>query len=172
MNDPRNPSLPGAGHSANPQSPAHPPQHSPQHPPQHPPQPMRAAPVVPSARPGITAVPILARPKLDDEAIALVDDVLEEADASSSPAKKIKFGPEMGHKHHDWKRKTVANNTGACRIKTFHGKYSDQGLEYMDDVINEWLDAHPDVEIKFVTSTVGVFEGKIRDPALVLNVWY
>ena len=117
-------------------------------------------------------MPVLNRAKVDDEAIALVDDVLEEADAATAPAKKIKFGPEMGHKHHDWKRKTIANNTGSCRMKSFHGKYSDQGLEYLDDVVNEWLDAHPDVEIKFVTSTVGLFEGKIRESALVLNVRY
>ena len=57
-------------------------------------------------------------------------------------------------------------------MKSFHGKYSDQGLQYLDDAVNEWLDAHPDVEVKFVTSTVGVFEGKIREPALVLNLWY
>jgi hypothetical protein len=57
-------------------------------------------------------------------------------------------------------------------VKTFHGKYSDQGMEHLDDVINEWLDNHPEVEVKFVTSTVNVFEGKIREPALVLNLWY
>jgi hypothetical protein len=37
----------------------------------------------------------------------------------------------------------------------------------MDNQINEWLDANPEVEVKFVTSTVGVFEGKMREPALV-----
>ena len=35
-----------------------------------------------------------------------------------------------------------------------------------------WLDAHPEVEVKFVTSTVGIFEGKMREPALILNLWY
>jgi hypothetical protein len=39
-------------------------------------------------------------------------------------------------------------------------------------MINEWLDDHPEIEVKFVTQTVHVFEGKIREPALVMNVWY
>ena len=42
----------------------------------------------------------------------------------------------------------------------------------MDDKINEWLDAHPEIEVKFVTTAVGPYEGKIKEPALVMNVWY
>ena len=45
-------------------------------------------------------------------------------------------------------------------------------MEYLDNAINEWLDANPDIEVKFVTPVVNVFEGKIRENALVLNVWY
>ena len=106
-----------------------------------------------------------------DDPIALVEELTEEE--TGSTMKKIKaFGEDSGRKQHEWKRKTTVNGQGASRMKSFHGKYSDQGLQYLDDAVNEWLDAHPDVEVKFVTSTVGVFEGKIREPALVLNVWY
>ena len=42
----------------------------------------------------------------------------------------------------------------------------------MDDKINEWIDMHPEVEIKHVSTTIGVFEGKIRDQALIVNIWY
>ena len=42
----------------------------------------------------------------------------------------------------------------------------------MDDLINEWLDAHPEIEVKFVTSTIGMFDGKMKDLAVILNVWY
>jgi hypothetical protein len=45
-------------------------------------------------------------------------------------------------------------------------------LEYLDDSVNKWLDAHPEVEVKFVTSTVGMYDGKIKELALILNVWY
>lgn len=101
--------------------------------------------------------------------IELIDDTV----ATEAAAKKIKtYGAESVRHDHTWKRTPNANGTGATRVRSFHGKYSDQGLEYLDNAINDWLDAHGDVEVKFVTSTVGVFEGKIREPALVLNLWY
>ena len=118
-------------------------------------------------------------PQPADDSIALVEDLDEvtptavvSPNAAALPASKIKFGPDLGHKKHDWKRKPHVTGTGACRVKSFHGKYSEQGVEHMDDTINEWLDEHPEVEVKLVTQTVHVFEGKIREPALVLNVWY
>jgi hypothetical protein len=43
---------------------------------------------------------------------------------------------------------------------------------FLDDKINEWLDSHPEVEIKFVTTNIGQFEGKVRELAMVINVWY
>jgi hypothetical protein len=113
-----------------------------------------------------TPAPAAAAPAASVQAIPLPA-------ASASPAKPlIRFGPEGVRKQHAWKRQTVITGAGACRVKSFRGKYSDQGLEHLDDTINEWLDAHPEVEVKFVTSTVDLFEGKTREPALVLNVWY
>jgi hypothetical protein len=110
--------------------------------------------------------------KLEDEdeldPVALVDD-----DPSGELEKKIKaFGVASGPQEKKYNRKTICTGTGACRVKSFHGKLSDQGMDYLDNAINEWLDNHPEVEVKFVTSSVGQFEGKIREPALVLNVWY
>ncbi len=94
-------------------------------------------------------------------------------EATTTPApSKIKFGPDVGHKKHEWKRKPHVTGAGACRVKSFHAKYSDQGIDHLDDAINEWLDDHAEVEVKFVTTTVHVFEGKIREPAIVMNVWY
>jgi hypothetical protein len=106
----------------------------------------------------------------DLEPIGLVD---EEPQAALETAKKIKaFGIGGMEKKHEWKRQTNVTSSGAVRMRSFHGRLSDEGLTFMDDKINEWLDAHPEVEVKFVTSTVGTYEGKIREPALVLNVWY
>jgi len=106
--------------------------------------------------------------------ISLVEDVEElvEEDAPATPHNKIVFGPDIVHKKHDWKRKVNCPGNGACRVKSFHGKLSDQGMEFLDDTINVWLDAHPEIEVKFVTSTVGMYEGKFKDLALILNVWY
>lgn len=89
-----------------------------------------------------------------------------------APKKIQALGGDMHHKKHDWKRQPIKTGSGAIRVKSFHGKYSEQGLEYLDNAINEWLDANPDVEVKFVTPTVMTFDGKIKEPALVLNLWY
>ena len=94
------------------------------------------------------------------------------SDTAVPSASKIKFGPDVAHKKHEWKRTPVVTGYGACRVKSFHAKYSDQGIEHIDDAINEWLDEHAEVEVKFVTTSVHVFEGKIREPAIVMNVWY
>jgi hypothetical protein len=108
-----------------------------------------------------------------DEPLTLVEEIDEfTSDTPSPTASKIKFGPDVAHKKHEWKRTPVITGHGACRVKSFHAKYSDQGIEHIDDAINEWLDAHAEVEVKFVTTTVHVFEGKIREPAIVMNVWY
>ena len=44
-------------------------------------------------------------------------------------------------------------------------------MEYLDNAINLWLDGHPEVEVKFVTSTIGQVDGK-NERAIVTSVWY
>ncbi|MFN7021965.1 MAG: hypothetical protein ACK4WH_11645 [Phycisphaerales bacterium] len=97
---------------------------------------------------------------------------------AATPAAETKpkiqaFSQGLGAKRHteDWKRKTNVNGTGATHVKTFHCKLSSESVEYMDQQINQWLDDHPDYEVKFVTSTVGEWTGKIKEPALIVNVW-
>ncbi len=158
------------------------------------------APAPGGGRPGIAPMPTGLRAPSDDdlEPIELVDDDSElmapvaptgptqlrghgqpqpahphpQQQAPSAPKKIVALGGESHRVHHDWKRQPVKTGTGACRVRSFHGKYSEQGLEYLDNAINEWLDGHPEVEVKFVTSTVMTFEGKIREPALVMKVWF
>lgn len=133
-------------------------------------QPPRPVTRIPSPTPAPVVKPVVPR----DEPLTLVEEMDEFASDAPSPtaASKIKFGPDVAHKKHEWKRTPVVTGHGACRVKSFHAKYSDQGIEHIDDAINEWLDAHAEVEVKFVTTTVHVFEGKIREPAIVMNVWY
>ncbi|HEY8666687.1 MAG TPA: hypothetical protein VIL86_08490 [Tepidisphaeraceae bacterium] len=97
----------------------------------------------------------------------------DEEEVAEGGAKKIQaFGVHASHAAKTWKRPAKITGTGAVRVRSFHGKLSDQGLGYLDDAVNDWLDRHPEVEVKFVTSTTGVFEGKMREPALILNLWY
>jgi hypothetical protein len=91
--------------------------------------------------------------------------------ATSTP-KKITFNADAIARNRQWKRQTTSSGHGACRVKTFHGKCSDQGLEYLDDAINMFLDEHPEIEVKFVQSNIGMFDGKFKDFALIVNVWY
>ena len=138
-----------------------------------------AMPMAPGAKPQVAPVAHptpAATPKAsaDEDAISLVEDADPDAIEETAPAgpSKIKFGADIGIKKHDWKRQLRQGGTGATRVRTFHGKLSDQGLEYIDEAINVWLDEHPDIDVKFVTTNVGMFDGKFKDLALVVNVWY
>ena len=42
----------------------------------------------------------------------------------------------------------------------------------MNRQINDWVDSSPDIAIKFAASTVGVFEGKKAEAALIVTVFY
>ena len=160
---------PAVGAPAHQQQPLQRPMHSPQ------PQVVRpggSPPPIPGQRPAPAhAAPLPA----EEEAIALEDaDDDGDADLLAPPTtpSKIKFGAEVGIKKHAWKRQPVQTGAGACRVRTFHGKLSDQGLEYVDEAINVWLDEHPEIDVKFVTTNVGMFDGKFKDIALIVNVWY
>jgi hypothetical protein len=122
----------------------------------------------------VAGMPVQAMPRADDHSldpISLVDD-FDAASDTPQPSKIKAFGVAGMHQEHKYKRQTVASGHGACRVRSFHGRLSDEGMVYMDDKINEWLDNHPEVEVKIVTTSIGQYEGKIREPALVVNVWY
>jgi hypothetical protein len=44
-------------------------------------------------------------------------------------------------------------------------------MTYLDQQINEWLDAHPQYEVKFTSSAIGDFTGKVKEPHLIIQVW-
>ena len=117
---------------------------------------------------GAGPVPTLKRPA------PVVEEPIElEADDVAAPAKSkiVAFG-DTAHVTHSYKRPTHKNQTGAVRVRSFHCRLSEQGLEYMDNAINDWLEHNPDIEVKFTSSVVGQFDGKIKEPALILNLWY
>lgn len=74
--------------------------------------------------------------------------------------------------HEDsWKRQPNVTGKGAIHVKTFVTKLRLDAVEHMDDQVNHWLDAHPEYEVKFVTTTVGKLVGKITEEALFVNIW-
>ena len=88
----------------------------------------------------------------------------------SASAKITAFGKPQRHED-DWTRTPNTTGAGAIHVKTFHGKLTDDALAYMDRCINEWLDQHPQYEVKFVNSTVGTLTGKVKEPHLICQVW-
>ncbi|HYE60462.1 MAG TPA: hypothetical protein VD997_00575 [Phycisphaerales bacterium] len=85
------------------------------------------------------------------------------------------FEQRLGSKgsHEDkWKRSPNVTGKGAIHVKSFHCKLNNESLEFMDQQINEWLDAHPQYEVKLVNTTVGDWTGKQgREPNLIVQVW-
>lgn len=78
----------------------------------------------------------------------------------------------MKNRHEDeWDRSPNSTGTGAIHVRTFHCKLNDDALRSMDRRINEWLDDHPQYEVKFVNSTVGILTGKTKEPHLLCQVW-
>jgi hypothetical protein len=78
----------------------------------------------------------------------------------------------VGVRHEDnWARTPNVTGTGAIHVKSFHCKLTGESLEFLDRQINEWLDAHPQYEVKFVSSTVGDWTGKLKEPNLIIQLW-
>lgn len=86
-------------------------------------------------------------------------------------SKKIRTFERQGAHESQCSRQPNLTGTGAIHVRTFHSKLNSDSLAFMDQTINEWLDAHPEYEVKFVTSTIGEFTGKVREPALICQVW-
>lgn len=83
------------------------------------------------------------------------------------------FGQALGggKKSENWKRKPNVTGTGASHVKTFHSKLNAEAVAFMDEQINQWLDEHPEYEVKFVTTSVGEWQGKLKEIAMVVSVW-
>ena len=103
---------------------------------------------------------------MDPEPVQMV----ESAGPVAAPKSITAFGKETRHEE-EWNRRPNANETGAIHVKTFHSKITDDALVYMDQQINEWLDAHPEYEVKFASSTVGILSGKVKEPHVICSVW-
>lgn len=115
--------------------------------------------------------------QVDDEpSIALVD---EPADKPAGPSKIRAFGaagdsvagmPVFDDSH--LARQLQKTGQGATRCRIFHSKLTDAAVAFMSQNINEWLDQNPEVEVKHVASTIGVWEGKHPEPHLILTLMY
>jgi hypothetical protein len=95
----------------------------------------------------------------------------QEETASKIRAIEQRLGAGTGRIEESWKRPPSVTGQGASHCKSFHCKLTGDSLENLDRQINEWLDAHPQYEVKFVTTSVGEWLGKLREPNLIVQVW-
>ena len=111
----------------------------------------------------------------EEESIDLVD--VEAEESGQTPTQIRAFGrgaraaaSELRHEE-VLKRSLNVTGQGATRTCTFHSKLNDAALALMDQAINEWIDSGG-IEVKYVSSCMGIFEGKKPEPHLFLSVWY
>jgi len=84
---------------------------------------------------------------------------------------KIKaFGVRKPHEDH-WQRTPNVTGKGAIHVKTFVTKLRLDAIDHLDTQVNEWLDNHPEYEVKFVTTTIGTLFGKNKEEAMFMNIW-
>ncbi len=98
---------------------------------------------------------------------------LSSTPAAAEGSTKIRtFEQRLASKHDDkWDRTPNRTGAGATHVRSFHCKLTDEALHFLDQQINEWLDKNPDYEVKLVTSTVGEWTGKLKEPSLIVQVW-
>ena len=72
----------------------------------------------------------------------------------------------------EYARPLLSGTPSATRCRTFHCKLTDASFQNLNEQINEWVDEHEDVEIKFALSNIGVVEGKHSDPHLIVTIFY
>ena len=111
----------------------------------------------------------------EEESLDLVD--LEGDGSGGTPTQIRAFGRGARSAatdiRHDelLKRDLNVTGQGATRTRIFHSKLNDAAFALMDQGINEWIDS-AGIEIKHVSSCIGIFEGKKPEPHLILTVWY
>ncbi|MCG3181884.1 MAG: hypothetical protein BIFFINMI_04319 [Phycisphaerae bacterium] len=118
----------------------------------------------------VSEVAALEGEPIEDEPISLVD--VDESEPAGSKIQSFSQKRSTIRRRKEFKRPTVVTGKGATRVRTFHSKIQVESIDFLDQAINEWLDENPDVEVKFVTSAIGVMAGKHPEPNLILNLWY
>ena len=111
----------------------------------------------------------------EDEPLDLVDMETDQASGTGTQIRAFGKGARASARdlRHEEVLKRPLNLTGqgATRTRTFHSKLNDAAMAMMDQTINEWVDSSG-IEIKCVSSCIGIFEGKKPDPHILVTVCY
>ena len=104
-------------------------------------------------------------------------DLVEEVDDDDGGASQIRaFGAgverHVHFKEEGYQRPLLKDSPFATRCRTFHAKLTDAAVTNLNGMINDWVDAHEEVQIKFAETVVGIVEGKAHEPHLIITVFY
>jgi hypothetical protein len=105
---------------------------------------------------------------VEEEDLEPID--LEEADTTQTKQEIRTFGGNVRHED-AWTRTPNITKQGAIHVKTFVAKLRLDAIDNLDQQVNEWLDAHPEYEVKQVSTSVGTLIGKVNEDAIFMNVW-
>lgn len=98
-------------------------------------------------------------------------DPLKEPPPPKIQAFENKFSASSRRHEDSWNRTPNQTGQGAIHVRSFHCKLNDEALALMDSQINDWLDEHPQYEVKMVTTTIGTWLSKTSELRLIVNVW-
>jgi len=91
--------------------------------------------------------------------------------ASPVGSSKIRAFGSSQRQQYQWRRTPNTTGQGATHVRTFISKLRPGAIDLLDQQVNQWLDEHPDYEVKLVTTTIGELSDKVKEPALFMNVW-
>jgi hypothetical protein len=57
-------------------------------------------------------------------------------------------------------------------MRIFHCKLSEGPLLQLNRQVNEWLDMHADIEVKFSTTSIGTWEGRHSEQHFIITLYY
>ena len=106
----------------------------------------------------------------EDQPEAQIESIDLSKSDSMSGSKIVSFDQRV-QRDTKWKRQPIKTGTGATHLRTFVSKLRLDAIDHLDEQINEWLDEHPDYEVKFVSTSVGILTGKLKEEAIFVNVW-
>jgi hypothetical protein len=72
----------------------------------------------------------------------------------------------------NYKRPLNPAGPNATRVRIFHCKLTEGPVVNLNQQVNDWLDSHPDIQIKFANTTIGTWEGKHAEQHIILTLYY
>lgn len=73
---------------------------------------------------------------------------------------------------HSQASQQITSSDRITGVKTFFTKLHPGALEFLDDLVNDWLKDHPEVRIKHTNVTTGEVQAKKTEPNIIICVWY